>query len=142
MTGHFTPLPGDPISIRDESDVAMARQRVRAFGLQQAMSVARIAALETAVTEIARNILVHAGSGEMSFAAASSRQRRGIVVVARDWGPGIADIAQAMEDGYSTGSGLGMGLAGAQRLVDEFEIESAAGTGVKVTLTQWSDDEP
>jgi serine/threonine-protein kinase RsbT len=142
MTEHRSPLPGDVISIRDESDVAMARQRVRAFGLQQAMSETRIAALATAVTEIARNILVYAGSGEMSFAAASSTQRRGIVVIARDWGPGIEDIAQAMEDGYSTGSGLGMGLAGAQRLVDEFEIESAAGIGVKVMLTQWSDDEP
>jgi serine/threonine-protein kinase RsbT len=141
MMERCTPVPGDRVTIRDESDVATARQQVRELGVQQGLSDARIAALATAVTEIARNILVHAGSGEMSFVAATRAPRRGIVVVARDWGPGIADIAQAMKDGYSTGRGLGMGLAGAQRLVDEFGIESAAGAGVTVTLTQWGDDE-
>lgn len=141
MMERCTPVPGDRVTIRDESDVATARQQARVLGVQQGLSDARIAALATAVTEIARNILMHAGSGEMSFVAATQAPRRGIVVVARDWGPGIADIAQAMKDGYSTGRGLGMGLAGAQRLVDEFEIESAPGAGVTVTLTQWGDDE-
>lgn len=126
------------VAIRDESDVAMARRQVRELGLQEGLSVARIAGLATAVTEIARNILVHAGNGEMSFSVPADERRRGILVVARDWGPGIPDIAQAMQDGYSTGDGLGLGLAGAQRLVDEFEIESAIGAGVTITLKQWS----
>lgn len=127
------------VIIRDESDLAVARRRVRELGLQQGLPEASIAALATAVTEIARNIIVHAGCGEMSFAAAGDARRHGVVVVARDAGPGISNVEQAMQDGYSTGGGLGLGLAGAQRLVDEFELESIVGFGVTITLRQWGD---
>jgi serine/threonine-protein kinase RsbT len=127
------------VAIRDESDVVVARRHIPGLGLQVGLPEARIAALATAVTEIARNIVVHAGSGEMSLAAAADARRHGIVVIARDVGPGIPDIAQAMQDGYSTRGGLGSGLAGAQRLVDEFEIESAVGSGVTIKLRQLCD---
>lgn len=138
MTEQDAPEPSVLLPIRDESDVAMARQQVREWGALEGLREDKIAALATAVSEIARNILVHAGHGELLFAAALSGQRRGVIVVAQDWGAGIADIALAMQDGYSTGGGLGLGLAGAQRLVDEFEIESTTGAGVKVTLRQWA----
>ncbi|RKP46804.1 anti-sigma regulatory factor [Trinickia fusca] len=131
---------GVRIFVHGESDVAWARQVVREIGLRGAFPETRIAALATAVTEIARNIVVHAGSGELSFCLIADGLRHGIVVVARDEGPGIPDIARAMEDGYSTKGGLGLGLAGAKCLVDEFEIESIVGSGVKVTLTQWNGD--
>lgn len=128
------------VCVTGESDIAWTRQVVRELGTQQALPEARIAALATAVSEIARNIVVHAGSGEVSFCAIAHGERRGVFVVARDDGPGIPDIALAMQDGYSTkGGGLGAGLPGAQRLVDEFNITSTPGKGVTVTMTQWCD---
>lgn len=130
------------VAVRDESDVAWTRHVVRDLGRQAGLSEVRIAALATAVTEIARNIVVHAGRGEVSFEPVIDGRRRGVLVIARDEGPGIADLARAMEDGYSTkGGGLGAGLAGAKRLVDECAIESVAGSGVTVTLTQWGCDD-
>ncbi len=139
MTEYRAPGPDDCLQIRDDSDVAMARRRVRELGKQEGLPPPKIAALEIAVTEIARNIFVHAGSGEVSFSTLAEARRRGVAVIARDWGPGIADVEQAMRDGYSTGKGLGLGLAGARRLVDEFEIATSAGAGVRVTLKQWND---
>ena len=140
VTTHRTLGAAVYVSVTGESDVAWARQVVRELGAQQALPEARIAALATAVSEIARNIVVHAGSGEVSFCSIVDGARRGVFVIARDDGPGIADIARAMEDGYSTkGGGLGAGLAGAQRLVDEFHIASPPGEGVTVTMTQWCD---
>jgi serine/threonine-protein kinase RsbT len=139
MTKRFAATKADfLIAIRHESDIAIARLRVSELGLRQGLREARAAALATAVTEIARNILLHAKSGEISLSALSDEGRGGVAVSARDWGPGIPDIAQAMQDGYSTAGGLGLGLAGARRLVDEFEIASSAGAGVTVTLKQWA----
>lgn len=130
------------VFIRDTSDVDWARQTVRELSGHEGLTQTRAAALATAVTEIARNIVVHAGRGEMSFCPVHEGQRRhGILVEARDEGPGIADLARAMEDGYSTKDSLGLGLSGAKRLVDEFEIKSVAGSGVVVNMTQWSDDD-
>jgi serine/threonine-protein kinase RsbT len=94
-------------------------------------------ALATAVTEIARNIVVHAWSGEIALGILEQDTRRGVIVTARDAGPGIADLERAMLDGFSTGTGLGYGLPGARRLVDEFEIESKVGVGTMVTLKKW-----
>jgi serine/threonine-protein kinase RsbT len=84
---------------------------------------------------------VHAIKGQIALQPVTEGQRRGIIVVARDQGPGIADIARAMQDGYSTKHTLGSGLPGAKRLVDEFEIESVVGFGVTVTMLQWDDDD-
>ena len=123
------------------SDVDWARRTVLELAERERFTPKRAGALATAVTEIARNIVVHAGRGRISFAPVTDGARRGIVAVASDEGPGIPDIARAMQDGFSTQGSLGLGLSGAKRLVDEFEIESLAGAGVKVVLTQWNEDD-
>jgi serine/threonine-protein kinase RsbT len=126
------------VRIRDESDVVIARRRSRELAAQQGLSKAAAEALATAITKIARNIVVHAGSGEIIFGAVADATRRGVIVTARDTGSGIRDIEQAMQDGFSTGNGLGSGLPGARRLVDEFEIESKVGAGTTITLRKWA----
>jgi serine/threonine-protein kinase RsbT len=127
------------VRIRHESDIVTARRQVRELGTRQGLSSAAIEALATAVTEVARNLVVHAGSGEVLFATAEDARRRGVLVTVRDDGPGIADIEQAMQDGFSTkGGGLGSGLPGARRLVDEFHIESDLDSGTTVTMRQWA----
>jgi serine/threonine-protein kinase RsbT len=132
--------PGSQIRvpIRDDSDVVVARRRTRELASQQGLSEIATEALATAVTEIARNIVVHAGSGEILIGAIGDVSRRGIIVTARDTGPGIPHIEQALQDGFSAKGGLGFGLPGARRLVDEFEIESKAGVGTTVTLRKWA----
>lgn len=95
--------------------------------------------LATAVSELAWNILVHAGKGEIVLQATRSRQAKGITVLAVDQGPGIAETSLALEDGYSTSGGLGLGLPSARRLVDEFELVSAVGMGTTVRLTKWAE---
>jgi serine/threonine-protein kinase RsbT len=129
------------LAIRHASDAVVARRYVREMGQHIGLTDTDIAALATAVTEIVRNIVVYAGNGELSIRALTAPARRGVVVTATDRGPGIADIAAAMNDGHSTGSGLGLGLPSARRLVHEFEIHSALESGTTVTLRQWSSDE-
>jgi serine/threonine-protein kinase RsbT len=126
------------VRICDDSDVVVARRRARELASQQGFSETEIVALATAVTEIARNIVVHAGTGELTFTTATDARRRGVIVTARDAGPGIAHVEQAMQDGFSTSRSLGFGLPGARRLVDEFAIESSVGVGTKVTLVKWA----
>lgn len=126
------------VAVSHESDVVVARRCARELASRQGLSEVRSEALATAVTEVARNIVVHARSGEILLSAVGSAPRGGVVVAARDAGPGIQDIEQAMQDGFSTAQGLGLGLPGARRLVDEFEIESEMGTGTTVTLRQWT----
>jgi serine/threonine-protein kinase RsbT len=126
------------IAIREEWDVAVARKHVRELALQEGFPENRTGALATAVSEVARNIVVHAGAGEVVLAAVSERGRRAIVVVARDDRPGIADMEEAMRDGYSTGRGLGLGLPSAKRLMDEFTLESEVGKGTTVTMKKWA----
>jgi serine/threonine-protein kinase RsbT len=129
------------LTLRDESDLVVARSHVRELGQRQGLSLLAIEQLATAVTEIARNVLIHARSGTLVLRGTRGERARAIrqllVVVATDEGPGIPDVAAAMVDGYSTGRGLGMGLSGARRLVDAFEIESAVGQGTRVTLEKW-----
>lgn len=93
--------------------------------------------LEIAVLELTRNILAHAGTGELRIATVEESGRRGVALEARDSGPGIADIALAMRDGYSTRRSLGAGLPGVQRLMDSFAIESAAGQGTRIYAVKW-----
>jgi serine/threonine-protein kinase RsbT len=129
------------VRIRHDVDVVIARRKVRELGAQVGLSEAAIAALATAVTEIAQNIVVHAGGGDLSIHLVTDSSRRGVVVIARDNGPGIVNIAEALHDGHSTGAGLGLGLPSAQRLVDEFEIESTIGAGTTITLRKWTSPE-
>jgi serine/threonine-protein kinase RsbT len=140
MTDAAQPRSGR-VRVAHEADVPAARQLARAVAAGEGMSKAEVESLATAVTEIARNIVVHGGSGEVAVAPASKGTRRGVEVVARDAGSGIADLAQAMRDGFSTGKGLGLGLPSARRLVDEFEIESSE-AGTKVTMRKWANTRP
>jgi len=126
------------VSLRDESDVVVARRTGCELASRLGMSRVSVAALATAVTEIARNIVVHAWAGEIVFGMATHRSRRGIVVIARDDGPGITNTEEAMQDGFSTSDGLGMGLPSARRLMDEFDLSSLPGKGTMITMRKWS----
>jgi serine/threonine-protein kinase RsbT len=125
------------VSIKAHGDVVLARQAVRALASGLRFSGSEMTLIATAISEVARNIITYAGSGEIVLRGVQRGQRRGVVVIARDRGPGIADIESAMGDGYSTWRGLGLGLPGAKRLMDEFEIVSEVGKGTEITMTKW-----
>jgi serine/threonine-protein kinase RsbT len=125
------------LSIGSEHDILAARQRGRELAAELGFSASDLTLVATAISEIARNIVEYAGRGEMVFTLVRDGQARGLVVVARDQGPGIPDLAMAMQDGYSTGRSLGLGLPGARRLMDEFDVESEAGKGTTVTMKKW-----
>jgi serine/threonine-protein kinase RsbT len=120
-----------------DADIVEARRSARQLGEELGFSSTDLTLLATAISEIARNIIVYAGTGEVTLRTVVANGRLGIEVVAQDSGPGIADLELAQQDGYSTGAGLGLGLPGARRLVDEFEIESAPGGGTVVRLVKW-----
>jgi len=124
-------------AVRSSDDIIKARQLVRDVAVAQGMSLVEQTKLITAASELARNTLVHGGGGEMRVAALQDGVRRGVRVTFTDQGPGIADLDQAMKDGFSTAGGLGLGLGGAKRLVNEFEIESEPGKGTTVTIVRW-----
>ena len=124
--------------LRDESDIVAVRQAARKQAAAVGLDNARVEALATAVTEIARNVIVHAGEGTVAFAKCTEGRRAGVLVVARDEGPGIDDLELAMTDGYTTVGTLGLGLPSARRLVDEFHIVSAPGRGTNVVMRKWA----
>ncbi len=127
------------IAIESDADVVTARQRARALAVGLDMPSTDQTLLATAISEVARNITAYAQRGEVLLELVrDGRGRRGIRVVARDEGPGIEDVERALTDGYTTGGGLGLGLPGARRLVDEFDIETAPGAGTTVTLVKWT----
>ena len=124
--------------IAEESDVIMARKQAREVAQQARLSQRATEALAVAVSEVAWNIVVHAGGGEIKIFVLKERGRSGVAAVATDQGPGIPDAQQALEDGYSTANGLGLGLSSARRLMDEFEIESARGSGTIIIMKKWA----
>ena len=124
--------------LADESDVGVARRRARELADKQGLLPNAVEALATAVSEVARNVIVHARRGELLLGVVRDSHRAGVVAVARDDGPGIPRMEDALRDGYSTGQGLGLGLPSARRLVDEFEIHSEVGHGTTVTLKKWA----
>ena len=126
------------VAIRTDADVVNARQEARALGAGLGFSSTDLTLLATAISEVARNITAYAGEGEIALRVLNSGGRRGIEVVASDDGPGIDDVELAMQDGYTTGNGLGLGLPGARRLVDEFELWTEPGGGTSVRLVKWS----
>ena len=131
------------IAIESDSDVVAARQRARELAAELELSSTDQTLLATAISEVARNITTYARRGEVSVSiVVDGRGRRGIRVIASDHGPGIADIERAMQHGYTTGGGLGLGLPGARRLVDDFDIESAPSQGTTVTLVKWARQVP
>lgn len=125
------------VPIKTDADVVLARQKGRELATAAGFSSTDQTLLATAISEVARNIVSYAGSGEIELGVITEGARRGILIVARDHGPGIADVTLAMRDGYSTGNSLGVGLPGARRLVDQFELESKLGVGTTVTLKKW-----
>ena len=130
--------PGEVVvPIRADVDVVVARQKIRGLVSDLRFSGNELTLIATAISEVARNIVSYAGSGEIVMRVVQRGQRRGITVVARDKGPGIADIERAMEDGFSTSRGLGLGLPGSKRLMDEFELVSEVGRGTEITMTKW-----
>ncbi len=129
---------GTLVAIRSDVDVVMARQQGRALATQIGFTGSDLTVIATAISEIARNIVVYAPPGEILLGVVQQGSKRGLVVIARDQGPGIPDIALAMQDGYSTGRSLGLGLPGARRLMDEFEIVSEVGKGTTITMKKWT----
>jgi serine/threonine-protein kinase RsbT len=126
------------LDIATDGDIVLARQSGRELADKRGCSSTDATLVATAISEIARNIVIHAGGGELELSIVEDGDgHRGIEVVARDEGPGIDDIAQAMEDGYTTGRGLGLGLPGARRLMDEFEITSEADRGTTIVMRKW-----
>lgn len=125
------------VPIQDELDIVRARQEGRQLAKEAGFGPVDLARVATAISELARNIYNYARPGSIELGAVQRGSRRGIEVVAHDQGPGIADIEEAMRDGYTTSGGLGAGLPGTRRLVDEFEIESERGVGTKVTIRKW-----
>lgn len=126
------------VPVEHDADIVAARQKGRELAVQAGFSGSDLTIIATAISEVARNIIVYAVRGEIVLSLAQQGGKRGIVVVAQDAGPGIPDIAQAMQDGFSTGKSLGLGLPGAKRLMDEFEIASAVGKGTTVTMKKWT----
>jgi serine/threonine-protein kinase RsbT len=127
-------------AINSAVDIVTARQRGRMLALELGFNGADVTLIAAAISEVARNIVDHAKKGEivmMSVNHAQNGGRRGIQIIARDQGPGIRDVAQAMQYGYSTRKGLGVGLPGAKWLMDEFDIASEVGRGTTVTMKKW-----
>jgi len=129
---------GDEIRVRiaSDADIVPARAQGRALATYLGFSKTDATLIATAISEIARNIVVHVGEGEISIEAVYGNPRCGVMVVARDEGPGIRDVEAALS-GHGSKSGLGLGLPGARRLMDEFDIETAPGKGTTVTMTKW-----
>ena len=126
------------VAIRTDADVVTARQEARAMGSELGLSSTDLTLLATAISEVARNITTYAGEGEVALRVLNHGGRQGIEVVASDNGPGIADVELAMQDGFTTGTGLGLGLPGTRRLVDEFELRTQPGVGTTVRLVKWT----
>lgn len=130
-------LKRDVVSLKNSNDVVMARQRVRQWATEMRFSLVDQTKLVTAASELARNTLDHGGGGQMSIETISAGSKQGLRLVFEDQGPGIADIQLALKDGYTSGSGMGLGLGGSKRLVNEFDIQSEVGKGTQVTVVRW-----
>jgi serine/threonine-protein kinase RsbT len=127
----------ETLSIRSSEDVVRVRQLAREWAVAQGLSLVDQTKIVTAASELARNTLDHGGGGTVRIEAINSEMRRGLRLTFEDHGPGIPDIELALKDGYTTRNGLGLGLSGARRLSNEFDIFSRVGEGTRVTITRW-----
>ena len=130
-------VKADAFPVQTERDVVMARQAVRRMTQELGFSLVDQTKMVTAASELARNTLIHGRGGNMHWELLHDGNRKGLRLTFVDSGPGIANLSLAMTDGWTTGAGLGMGLSGSKRLVNEFEIESTLGQGTRVTITRW-----
>ena len=127
------------VSVGSDADIVTARQKGRALAEALGFSITDLVMVATSISELARNIVLYATKGEIVLSVAiNDRGKRGIVVVARDEGPGIRDVKQAMQAGFSTSGSLGLGLPGVRRLMDDFQIVSEVGKGTIVTARKWN----
>jgi serine/threonine-protein kinase RsbT len=127
----------EELPIQSSADVVSVRQAVRSAAMDQSFSLVDQTKLVTAASELARNTLDYGGGGNVRVEHLVDGVRKGVRLIFKDQGPGIADIELAMRDGYTSGGGLGLGLGGAKRLVNEFHIDSAPGKGTTITITRW-----
>jgi len=125
------------LPLRTPEDIVRMRQLVREQAMGLGFSLVDQTKIVTAASELARNAMVYGGGGEVAVQPVTEGLRRGLRLVFSDQGPGIADVALAMKDGYTTGGGLGLGLGGAKRLSNEFAIDSRPGQGTRITITRW-----
>ena len=125
------------VAINSDQDIVAARQRGRALAVELGFSAVDSTLIATAISELARNIVSYAGTGEITLKTIQNSTRQGILIVAADEGPGIHDLRQALRDGFSTSGSLGLGLPGVRRLMDEFEIASQPGRGTRVEVKKW-----
>jgi serine/threonine-protein kinase RsbT len=130
-------LKHETLPVRAEGDVVAVRQLVRKWAAEQNFSLVDQTKIVTAASELARNTLIHGGGGNVRVEVLNDGARRGLRLTFEDKGPGIPNIDLALKDGYTTGSGLGLGLGGSKRLVNEFDIVSQVGEGTRVTVTRW-----
>ena len=133
----MTPLRSETLPVRAETDMLLVRQFVRERAAELGFGVLDLTKLLTVASELGRNTIIHGGGGTMLLESFAEKDRRGLRLTFEDKGPGIPDIEQAMTDGFSTRGGLGLGLGGSKRLVDEFELVSGVGEGTRVTETRW-----
>jgi serine/threonine-protein kinase RsbT len=127
----------DTLPLQSSEHVVLVRQAVRQRAVELGFSLVDQTKIITAASELGRNTITHGGGGQAMVEVINDGMRRGLRLTFEDKGPGIADIATAMRDGYSTGSGLGLGLSGSKRLANEFSITSAPGQGTRVVITRW-----
>jgi serine/threonine-protein kinase RsbT len=125
------------VAIENFADIVSARQEGRRMALHIGFSETEATLIATIISEIARNIVLYAGTGEISLECVNDGNREGIVIIGSDDGPGIPDIERAMVGGYSTSGGLGLGLCGVRRMVDQFDIDTAQGKGTTVVAKKW-----
>lgn len=133
----MSPGESGTLPVRIEQDVVVARQTVRKLAQDCGMRLIDMTKLVTAVSELARNTVVYGGGGDMDWHVLKEDGRLGLRLTFRDTGPGIPDLKLAMTDGWTSGNGMGLGLTGAKRLVDDFVLESSPGEGTRVVITRW-----
>lgn len=131
------PAKTTTLPIRSEHDIVVVRQTVRTWAVELRCSLVEQTKFVTAASELARNTLVYGGGGEVLLEVVQQGIRHGVRVTFSDKGPGIPDIDQALRDGFTSGGGMGLGLGGAKRLVNEFHIDSKPGEGTRVAITKW-----
>ena len=130
-------MKSEILEIRNSDDIVRVRQKVRSYSVDVGLGLVDQTKVVTAASELARNTLEYGGGGTAEIAAVEEGFRRGVRIAFEDQGPGIADVQRALQDGYSTGGGLGLGLSGAKRLSNEFDIRSEPGHGTRVTIARW-----
>ena len=130
-------LKTESLSLRDQNEIVLARQAARRWAAELGLSLVDQTKIVTATSELARNTVEYGGGGTMTLELLDTETRRGLRIIFEDHGPGIADVSLALSDGYTSGNGMGLGLGGSRRLVNEFDIQSRVGEGTRISIVRW-----